>query len=662
MTDDNTPKSAAPTGAATGSPRPADKAAKAAPTMGGKPVPGTEAHVPGRILARWLWVNYLKKHSWTLIAAFVLMSLEGSMLGALSWMMKPMFDTVFIEGQTGALGWVGAAILSIFIVRALSSMGQKALLARVGQLNAADLRMDLLANLMRQDGTFHQTHPPGFLIQRVQADVAAVNGVWTAILTGAGRDLISLVILMGVAISVDWQWTAVALIGAPILVAPSMIVQRFVRARSREARDLGARLATRLDEIFHGIVPVKLNRLEEYQSRQYGALTDDLVRASIRSTIGTASIPGMIDIMAGIGFLGVLIFGGSEIIDGEKTVGQFMSFFTAIGFAFEPLRRLGAVSGTWQVAAAALERIKELMETKPTLVSPANPVAPPKGMPGVTLTDVHLSYGETPVLNGLSFTARPGQTTALVGASGAGKSTVFNLLTRLVDPTSGKIEIDGVPVSAMSLPDLRSLFSVVSQDAALFDETLRENILLGRTDVSEDRLAEVLAAAHVSDFAEKLPQGLDTPVGPRGSSLSGGQRQRVAIARALLRDTPILLLDEATSALDAQSEAVVQAALDRLAEGRTTLVIAHRLSTVRGADQIVVMDRGRATDQGSHEELMAHGGIYAHLHDLQFRTDGRTADRMALEQERDRTRNRGRAADADDAGIFRRAFLRLFGG
>ncbi|PJE32140.1 ATP-binding cassette, subfamily B [Pseudooceanicola antarcticus] len=625
------------------------------------PAPDQDPHVSGYVLSRWLWTGYLKKHTWALVAAFLLMSLEGSMLGALSWMMKPMFDTVFIEGQTGAIGWVGAAILGIFIVRALASIGQKALLARVSQMNAADLRNDLLTKLMRQDGTFHQTHPPGFLIQRIQADVAAVNGVWSAILTGAGRDLIALVILMGVAITVDWRWTLVALIGAPILVAPSIIVQRFVRARSREARDLGARLAVRLDEIFHGIVPVKLNRLEDYQARQYAQQTDELVRAEIRSTLGTAAIPGMIDIMAGVGFLGVLIFGGAEIISGEKTVGEFMAFFTAIGFAFEPLRRLGSVSGTWQVAAAALERIKELLEIKPTLVSPSNPVAAPAGMPGVSLRDVHLSYGETPVLNGLTLEAKAGQTTAFVGASGAGKSTVFNLLTRLVDPNSGHIEVGGVPVGAMTLEDLRNFFSVVSQDAALFDETLRENILLGRTDVSDARLQEVLDAAHVTDFVQHLPKGLDTEVGPRGSNLSGGQRQRVAIARALLRDTPILLLDEATSALDAKSEAVVQQALDKLAQGRTTLVIAHRLSTVRNADNIVVMDRGRAVDQGSHEELLARGGLYAHLHDLQFRTDGRSADRMALAEARNQTRRRGEVADAEDAGFFRRAFLRLFG-
>ena len=619
-----------------------------------------DPHVPGRVLASWLWSNYLKKFTWYLLGALLLMSVEGSMLGALSWMMKPMFDTVFIQGKTGAMTMVGAAILAIFIIRALSSIGQKALLARVAQHNAADLRVDLLANLMRQDGTFHQTHPPGFLIQRVQADVAAVNGVWSAILTGAGRDLVSLVILMGVAISVDWRWTLVALIGAPVLVAPSMIIQKFVRARSREARDLGAKLATRLDEIFHGMVPVKLNRLEDYQLDQYRNLTKQQIRSEIRATLGTAAIPGMIDMMAGVGFLGVLIFGGSQIIAGEKTVGEFMSFFTAIGFAFEPLRRLGSVSGTWQVAAAALERIRELMLTKPTLVSPPHPVPAPKGMPGVEIRDVRLSYGETPVLNGLTFTAAPGQTTALVGASGAGKSTVFNILTRLVDPSSGRIDIGGVPVSAMKLEELRDLFSVVSQDAALFDETLRENILLGRTDVSDARLREVLEAAHVADFAANLPKGLDTPVGPRGSSLSGGQRQRVAIARALLRNTPILLLDEATSALDAKSEAVVQAALDRLAKGRTTLVIAHRLSTVRGADRIVVMDRGQAVDQGTHEELLARGGLYAHLHDLQFRTDGRTADELALADARARNGRRIARDAAEDTSLMRR-ILRFFG-
>jgi subfamily B ATP-binding cassette protein MsbA len=294
-----------------------------------------------------------------------------------------------------------------------------------------------------------------------------------------------------------------------------------------------------------------------------------------------------------------------------------MAFFTALGFAFEPLRRLGTITGVWEAAAAGIERVMELLAREPIYKSPANPVAAPTGTPAIALEKIDLSYGDAEVLRATSFTAPAGKTTALVGPSGAGKSTIFNVLTRLTDPQNGQALIGGVPVTDMALADLRDLFSVVSQDAALFDETLRENILLGRTDITDADLATVLDAAHVSDFLGQLPDGLDTLVGPRGSALSGGQRQRVAIARALLRDTPILLLDEATSALDAQSEAIVQAALERLSEGRTTLVIAHRLSTIRNADQIIVMEAGQVVESGTHDELLALDQVYASLHNMQ---------------------------------------------
>jgi ABC-type multidrug transport system fused ATPase/permease subunit len=323
--------------------------------------------------------------------------------------------------------------------------------------------------------------------------------------------------------------------------------------------------------------------------------------------------------MAGLGFMGVLFYGGTEILSGEKSVGDFMAFFTAIGLAFEPLRRLGNMAGVWQVAAAGIERIRQILDTEPGLRSPAKPLPPPQGVPEIRLEDVSVSYGETSVLNGCSFIADAGKTTALVGPSGAGKSTIFNVLTRLVDPTHGQVTLGGVPVSSIALGDLRGLFSVVSQDALLFDDTVLENILLGQTDVSEQKLKRALDAAHVSDFLPQLSDGLNTPVGPRGSALSGGQRQRVAIARAVLRDRPILLLDEATSALDTGSEAKVQEALDDLSKGRTTLVIAHRLSTVRDAHKIVVMDQGRVIEQGTHDALLERSGSYAALHRMQMR-------------------------------------------
>ncbi|MGV6850437.1 MAG: ABC transporter ATP-binding protein [Marinibacterium sp.] len=579
--------------------------------------------VRSRLLA-WLWRDYLRQHLGLLLVAIFFMTIEGSMLGALSYMMKPMFDDIFVGGDAGAIWGVGLAIAGIFTLRAVSGVTQNVLLTRIAQRTAAALRLDLLRRLMRLDGAFHLAHPPGFLIQRIQTDVRAINDVWRAVITGTGRDAVSLVALMGVAVSIDWRWTLVTLIGAPLMLLPVALVQRFVRRQARRATDLGAALATRLDEIFHGIVPVKLNRLEEYQAEKFAEKTEQYVQAEIRAAFGSALIPGMVDIMAGLGLLAVLVYSGHEITGGDKTVGEFMSFFAAMGLAFDPIRRLGTISGLWQVAAAAIERVKVLIDAPITLTSPASPVPPPKGLPDIALDRVTLSYGDAPVLIDLNLTAEAGKTTALVGASGAGKSSVFNLLTRLVDPVSGRVLVGGVGARDMALDDLRGLFSVVSQEALLFDDTLRENILLGRQDISDAQLRAALDAANVSDFLPALPQGLDTMVGPRGSALSGGQRQRVAIARALLRQSPVLLLDEATSALDAQSEKVVQDALDKLAGGRTTLVIAHRLSTVRAADKIVVMDRGRVVDQGTHDELLARGGLYADLYRLQFKDEGRS--------------------------------------
>jgi len=569
-------------------------------------------------LPRWLWRDYFRKYVWWIAAALVLMAIEGSMLGLISYMIGPMFDRVFVAGNRGAVVWVGVIIFGVFVARALSGFGQRVLMAAVGQWATAAMQSDLVRHMMRLDSVFFQDNAPGALIERVRGDTQAIQTAWSAVFTSLGRDIISLISLLGVALSIDWVWTLVAIAGVPVLVFPVYVLQNLIHAATRHARQTAALISTRLDEIFHGINQIKLNNLEAQQDRRFSDAVNAFVRAQIRSEAGQAGVPAMMDLVAGVGFLGVLIYGGYQIIDGQKTIGEFMSFFTAMALIFEPLRRLGNISGLWQAALASLERLHAIFEARPGILDAANPVPAPEGRGDIVLENVVFGYGEQRVLDGLSVTAKAGQTTALVGASGAGKSTVFNVLTRIVEPENGRVSISGVAIGDMALPDLRGLFSVVAQDAALFDETLRENILLGRADTDEVAFRAAADAAFVSDFAARLPQGFETEVGPRGSNLSGGQRQRVAIARAVLRNAPILLLDEPTSALDAQSEAAVQKALDALSEGRTTLVIAHRLATILHADKIVVMDKGRVVDEGTHRELLARGGIYAGLYRLQF--------------------------------------------
>lgn len=571
-------------------------------------------HKTANLFAR-MWRDYLHPYWARILLALFFLVIEGSTLGVLSWMLKPLFDRVFVGGDSNAIWWVGGVIFALFVIRAATFVINRSLMTSVSLAVSTRMQTDMLRHIMTLDSDFFQKNPPGALIERVQGDSIAVQGVWSTFISGAGRDVVSLVALFGVAIAVDPGWTLAAMVGAPLLILPTVLVQRYIRRKMRQNRVGASQRATRLDEVLHGINAVKLNRMEEYQADRFALIVDRIRRGQIKMSAIGATVPALVDIVTGLGFIGVLALGGAEVTRGERTVGDFMSFFTAMALAFQPLRRLGSLAGTWQIAAASLERIYQVLDLRPSITSGGRTAPPPDTT--IRLEDVRLSYDSHPVLNGLSFTAEAGQTTALVGPSGAGKSTVFNLLTRMIDPESGAITLGGVALREFDLATLRDQFSTVSQDAALFDETLRENMLLGR-DRDDTALRRATEAAHVAEFTDALPQGLNTPAGPRGSALSGGQRQRVAIARAILRDAPILLLDEATSALDAQSERLVQQALDDMSVGRTTLVIAHRLSTVRQADKIVVIESGRVVEQGNHDQLMAQGGVYAALVRLQF--------------------------------------------
>ncbi|GAB1479735.1 ABC transporter ATP-binding protein [Paracoccaceae bacterium] len=569
---------------------------------------------------RW-FLRLLRPRRAALFGALVLMAAEGATMGGLSYLIRPLFDTVFMGSDTRMVPLVALAVAGVFLLRALAGFGHRVILARQAEGLAADQQNALLGHLMTLDLPFFQSNPPGALIERIRGDSMAFRALWPPIFQALGRDVVALLSLLGVALWVDWRWTLIAVVGVPLLALPVAAPQARVRRTSVAARTAAGALSTRLDEIFHGLTTIRLTGSEAGEAERYRLATRDYLRAQLRSETASAGIPALIDIVAAAGFAGVMLYGGYQIMAGQKTVGEFMSFFMAMALVFEPLRRLGSVSGGWAQARASLERMTALLHERPTVQAPAAPRALPVAQGGyrLELEDVSFAYGDQPVLQGLGFVAEPGQVTALVGPSGAGKSTVFHLLTRLADPQSGRVTINGTDLREMDPAELRRAFAVVAQDTALFDETIAANVRLGAADRSDTALQAALSRAQSEEFLARLPLGAETPAGPRGSALSGGQRQRIAIARAILRDAPVLLLDEATSALDSRSEELVAQALAEAGRGRTTLVIAHRLATVRQADKIVVMQAGRVVEQGTHASLLAQGGLYADLHRLQFK-------------------------------------------
>ncbi|WP_416915394.1 MAG: ABC transporter ATP-binding protein [Roseicyclus sp.] len=577
----------------------------------------TSAHpeAKARHLLGRLWHDHVRAHLPRLLVAAVLMTIEGATLGVLAYMVQPLFDDMFGAGSMDGVGWIALAIALIFVARAIAGFAQRLIIVTIGLKVTTELQSRLVTHLLALDIGYFRDNPPGALIERVRGDTLALQGLASSTVMSLGRDTITLVSLLTVMLTNDWVWTLLALIGLPLLVLPIMAIQGYIRKTATASREAAARLSTQLDEMFHGIQSIKLNRLEAHETGRFGEEVKAFLRQAVRSQRGLAANPAMIDVISAAGFVAVLYFGGGQIVAGEKTVGEFMSFFTALALLFDPLRRLSNIAGQIQAGIASLDRLYAVLEARPTILPPSDPQPVPRG--DIRFEDVRFGYDGLPVLQGLSLTAAAGQTTALVGPSGAGKTTVFGLLTRLIDPDAGAITIGGTELRRLGLDGLRDAIAVVGQETALFDASIAQNIRLGRLDATEAEVRAAAEAASVLEFADNLPQGLDSPVGPRGSALSGGQRQRVAIARAMLKAAPILLLDEPTSALDARSEQLVQEALARLAEGRTTLVIAHRLSTIRDADKIVVLDRGRVIEEGHHADLMAKNGAYARLHDLQ---------------------------------------------
>ena len=560
-----------------------------------------------RAMARRMWRDWVRPHRPHLAVILLLILVVAGSTALYPLLINQAFDAFAARDRWAILAGPVLVIL-VTATKGFALLGQSVLTNRVVTRIEADMQTALYAHLVEADAEQAARESPAILTQRFTTDFAFVREALTRLVNVLVRDTATMLALVAVLFWIDWQLTLIALVIAPLVARPIAKVGKTLRRVATRTQEQTGAMAGLVSEGFGGARVAKTYALEGYLKARAARAFDEVRALKMASANARARLDPLLEVGAGIAVAGVLAFVGLRIADGQATIGDFTGFVTALLLAAQPVRTLGNLNAVVQEALAALTRIFTVMDEPPTIRD--RPGAPPLRVTqgAIRFEGAAFAYrGGQAALCGVDLVAPGGGTTALVGRSGSGKSTLMALVPRLFDPSRGRVLIDGQPIADVGLASLRGHVAVVAQEALLFDDTVRANILFGRQGASHD---EVVAA------------GYDTPVGDRGGRLSGGERQRVALARAFLKDAPILLLDEATSALDAESERLVQEALARLMRGRTTLVIAHRLATVRHADLIAVMEGGRVAETGTHDELIARGGLYARLHRLQFAGEG----------------------------------------
>ena len=540
--------------------------------------------------------------------------------GAMPQLLDPIVNRILVDAEATLLWPIAFAAFAVFAIKGGATYVQAVLMAKVGLSIVADLQRHLFRRVMANDLAFFTATAPGTLVSRFIHDIGLMRNAVSTTVVGIGRDALTALALGIGMFYQDWVLALLALVVLPLCVWPIFRLGRRMRKISGSTQHETGQLATLLDENFQGIRHVKSYATESREVERVGRGIDEVLRLQLKGArVRNLSNP-LIEILGGLAIVAVIVYGGSQVIAGTSDPGSFTAFIAAALLAYEPLKRLARLNANLQEGLAAAARVFDLMDRQPQIVS--NPSAPALRVAegAVRLQNVNFGYtgSSASALDDVSLEAPAGKTVALVGPSGAGKTTVLNLIPRFYDVASGRVTIDDQDLRDVELTSLRRQVALVSQDIMLFDDDVRANIAYGQQDA--DRQAVERAARHAGahDFIQALPQGYDTQVGPRGVKLSGGQRQRIAIARAMLKNAPILLLDEATSALDTETERQVQQALKELMTGRTTIVIAHRLSTVIDADIIYVLEGGRLVERGTHGELLAAEGAYAKLYRLQF--------------------------------------------
>ncbi|MEM7651229.1 MAG: ABC transporter transmembrane domain-containing protein [Pseudomonadota bacterium] len=560
--------------------------------------------------------TYLRPYIRQVGLALFFMALAAAMTAAIAQLMQPILDDVLTGKKTSLIFPVALSVMGVFVVRGLSTYMHTIIMNKVGQSIVADIQKDLFSHFMDLDLQFFHANPSGQLISRVINDVNVMRIAVSDTLTGFGKSILTLMFLTGVMFYQDWKLSIAAFAIFPFAaIFVATIGKRLRKVSNSIQSELGS-LSDRLSQIFHGIRQVQAYGMEERERERAGTAIDVVKRLNIKSVrIGNLSTP-VNEILVGIVFFGIIVYGGYEAAEGRMTAGQLGAFLAAFTLAYEPMKKLARLNNTLQTGLGSAERVFDMIDLVPSIQNAQNVQELNDKTPTIEFKNVEFQYQETDLkaLDKIDFKAQHGQVTALVGPSGGGKSTVINLIPRFYDVQGGYIEIGGHKITDLSLESLRSHIALVSQDITIFDDTIAANIAYGKAGASQEEIIAAAKAAAAHAFIEGFPEGYETQVGEDGVKLSGGQRQRISIARAILRDAPILLLDEATSALDNESEKLVQDALEQLEKGRTTIVIAHRLSTVQSADQILVLDQGRIVEHGTHEDLIKKKGLYAQMY------------------------------------------------
>ncbi len=554
----------------------------------------------------------------TMLAAMVCMVLVAGFSAGQAYMVKPLLDRIFFEHDRSTLNILPLLLIAVFLGKGFFYYGYTVLLEKVGQGVVRDLRQRIYAHISIMPLSFFNRTTTGELISRVVSDVTLMQTAVSQAVVGILKDLFQVAGLLGVVFYMNWKLASISLLFLPISLVPMAIFGRLHRRYSHQNQETMARVSNHLHETINGHRIVKAFGMEEYESARFAGIVDRLYGIFIKDARVRNFSHSLMELLGGVFVAMVIWYGGREVLAGKSTPGTFFSFMTSLVMIYEPIKSLSNVNSTVQQGMAAAARVFGLLEEVPEPQPEADAVEMPPFSREIRIENLSFSYdGENTVLDDLDLTIRAGETVALVGPSGGGKSTIANLIPRFYEPSAGRILIDGNNIMDLSLKSLRSQIAMVTQETILFNDTVKNNIAYGDQERSMDEIREAARAAFALEFIEALPQGFDTVIGEFGARLSGGQRQRLSIARAILKNAPILILDEATSNLDTESELEVQKALENLMQGRTTLVIAHRLSTIRRADRICVIQDGRIVEEGDHETLMANGGLYHTLREMQ---------------------------------------------